>query len=113
LVDPEKISEVVTNLVDNAIKYTAQGSVDIEIEGDKESVTVRVRDTGMGISGQEQKHLFEKFYRVNNTMTREHSGTGLGLYIARNLVELYGGQIWVQSVLGRGSAFGFKLPLAK
>ncbi|MEI6581264.1 MAG: ATP-binding protein [bacterium] len=113
LVDPEKISEVVTNLVDNAIKYTAQGSVDIEIEGDKESVTVRVRDTGIGISSQEQKHLFEKFYRVNNTMTREHSGTGLGLYIARNLVELYGGRIWVESVLGRGSAFAFKLPLVK
>ena len=113
LVDHEKILEVVSNLVDNAIKYTAQGSVDIEIDGDKESVAVIIRDTGIGISSQEQKHLFEKFYRVNNTMTREHSGTGLGLYIARNLVELYGGKIWVESTLGKGSVFGFKLPLAK
>ena len=67
----------------------------------------------MGITPQEQKHLFEKFYRVDNTMTREQSGTGLGLYIARNLVELYGGKIWVSSKLGKGSTFGFRLPIVR
>ncbi len=111
LADPEKLSEVLSNLIDNAIKYTSQGSVDIEIESDGKSVTVMVHDTGIGISAQEQKHLFEKFYRVNNSMTREQAGTGLGLYIARNLIELYGGKIWVKSSLGKGSTFAFKLPL--
>ena len=111
--DPLRLNEIVTNLVDNAIKYTQAGGVDINITGDKSSVSVEITDTGMGITPQEQKHLFEKFYRVDNTMTREQSGTGLGLYIARNLVELYGGKIWVSSKLGKGSTFGFRLPIVR
>ena len=111
--DPDRISEVLTNLIDNAIKYTAQGSVDVEVSADDNFVSVKVHDTGMGISAQEQKHIFEKFYRVDNELTREQSGTGLGLYITRNLVERYGGTIWVESKLGQGSTFAFKLPLAK
>jgi signal transduction histidine kinase len=67
----------------------------------------------MGISEQDQKHLFEKFYRVDNELTREKAGTGLGLYIARNMIEMYGGSIWVESKAGRGSTFAFKLPIAK
>lgn len=111
--DSERLREVITNLVDNAIKYTNSGSVDIDLEGDKNTVTIKIHDTGMGISPEEQKHLFEKFYRVNNSMTREQSGTGLGLYIARSLIEMYGGKIWVESSLGKGSTFAFTLPLAK
>lgn len=111
--DSERLREVITNLIDNAIKYTTHGSVDIDLEGDKNTVTVKIHDTGMGISPEEQKHLFEKFYRVNNGMTREQAGTGLGLYIARNLIELYGGKIWVESTLGKGSTFAFTLPLSK
>ncbi len=111
--DPEKISEVLNNLVDNAIKYTDEGNVDIEIETDSSFVTVKVHDTGIGISPQDQKHLFEKFYRVDNELTREKPGTGLGLYIVRNLIEMYGGSIWVDSSPGKGSTFAFKLPLAK
>jgi len=111
--DPDRVSEVLTNLIDNAIKYTARGSVDVEVLADQDFVTVKVHDTGMGISPQEQKHIFEKFYRVNNELTREQSGTGLGLYITRNLVERYGGTIWVESKPNQGSTFAFKLPLAK
>ncbi|MBI2797843.1 PAS domain-containing protein [Candidatus Saccharibacteria bacterium] len=111
--DAERIREVLTNLVDNAIKYTASGSVDIELDGNRNFVTVKVRDTGMGIGLEDQKHMFEKFYRVNNSMTREIGGTGLGLYIARSLIELYGGQIKVESKPGAGSSFIFSLPLVK
>lgn len=111
--DSERLREVITNLIENAIKYTAHGSVDIDLGGDKRTVTVKVHDTGMGIDPEEQKHLFEKFYRVNNGMTREQSGTGLGLYIARSLIELYGGKIWVESTPGKGSTFAFTLPLSK
>jgi len=111
--DPDRVSEVLTNLIDNAIKYTDEGNVDIEIEADQTFVTIKIHDTGMGISEQDQKHLFEKFYRVDNDLTREKAGTGLGLYIARNMIEMYGGSIWVESKAGRGSTFAFKLPIAK
>ena len=111
--DPDKITEVLTNLMDNAIKYTDEGNVDVEIDTDPSFVTIKVHDTGMGISEQDQKHLFEKFYRVDNDLTREKGGTGLGLYIVRRLVEMYGGSVWVESKPGKGSTFAFKLPLAK
>nr|MBA3679142.1 PAS domain-containing protein [Candidatus Saccharibacteria bacterium] len=111
--DPERVREVVTNLIDNAIKYTPKGNIDLTLTGDRNNVKVSVRDTGMGIPLEEQKHMFEKFYRVNNSMTREIGGTGLGLYIARSLIELYGGRIWVESVSGEGSTFNFSLPLVK
>ncbi len=107
----ERVTEIITNLLDNAVKYTAKGGVDINISGDKATVTIAIEDSGIGISAQDQKHLFEKFYRVNNSLTHEQPGTGLGLYITRNLVELYGGKIWVESVPGQGSTFTFRLPL--
>jgi signal transduction histidine kinase len=109
----ERIHEAMTNLVDNAIKYTQKGSVDIILSGDKTNVTFTVKDTGIGISADEQRHMFEKFYRVENSATITTGGTGLGLYITRNLVELYGGRIWVDSALGKGSSFSFSLPLTK
>ncbi len=111
--DPSRIREVITNLVDNAIKYTPQGSVEIELTGDKNNVTLNVKDTGMGIAPDDLRHMFEKFYRVNNSLTRDIGGTGLGLYIARSLIELYGGKMLVSSKPGEGSTFGFTLPLAK
>lgn len=111
--DSERLREVITNLIDNAIKYTNQGSIDVSLDGNKSQVTVKIHDTGMGIPAEEQKHLFEKFYRVNNSATREQGGTGLGLYIARSLIEMYGGKIWVESEVGKGSTFAFSLPIAK
>lgn len=111
--DPDRLREVVTNLIDNAIKYTRTGNIDIYLSGNRQSVTVSIADTGGGISAEDQKHLFQKFYRVNNSMTREIGGTGLGLYIARSLIEMYGGRIWVESEVGKGSKFNFSLPLVK
>lgn len=113
MADEGRLGEVMTNLIDNAIKYTQHGSIDIEIAKEDDAVRVSVEDTGVGISTNEQKHIFEKFYRVNNSYTREQSGTGLGLYITRNIVELYGGKIWVESAPAKGSKFIFKMPLTK
>jgi signal transduction histidine kinase len=111
--DPDRVREIISNLVSNSIKYTQSGSVELILTGDSVNVKISVRDTGIGIPAEEQKHMFEKFYRVNNSMTREVGGTGLGLYIARTLVELYGGRIWVESAPGKGSTFSFTLPIVK
>ena len=111
--DPERLREVISNLIDNAIKYTPQGQIDVQVISNENFVTVSVKDTGMGISIEDQKHLFEKFYRANNSMTREIGGTGLGLFIARNLIEHYGGRIWVESRPGQGATFSFSLPIKK
>lgn len=111
--NPERIKEVLGNLIDNAIKYSDKGSVEISMKSEPSAITVSVADNGMGISKQEQKHIFEKFYRVNDEMTRTQPGTGLGLFIARNLIELNGGTIWVESEPGKGSIFSFKLPVVK
>jgi len=109
--DPDRMREVLANLIDNAIKYSTAGTVDVTLKADKQFATISVSDQGIGISAEEQKHLFQKFYRVNNNLTREVGGTGLGLYIARSLVERFGGRIWVESEEGKGSTFSFSLPL--
>lgn len=109
-VDPDRIREAVTNLFDNAVKYTEAGSVSIGISGDKDSVTITVSDTGQGIPAEDIPHLFQKFYRVDNTATRTIGGTGLGLFLCRKIVELYQGRIWVESAPGKGSTFYMKFP---
>ena len=113
MADKNRLREVVSNLIDNSIKYTSRGAIDISISANADNVTVNITDSGIGISDEDQKHIFEKFYRANNTMTREVGGTGLGLYIARSLIEHYGGRIWLNSALNRGSTFSFTLPLVK
>ncbi len=110
--DPDRIREVLNNLIDNAIKYSQpSGKVQVVITADQHFAQVRISDSGIGISPEDQKHLFQKFYRVNNSFTREVGGTGLGLYIARNLIELFGGKIWLESEEGKGSSFYFTLPI--
>lgn len=110
--DREMIREVLNNLIENAIKFTEKGSVQVSIDYDEEFATMNVEDSGMGMPADAQKHLFEKFYRVDNTATREVGGTGLGLYITRSIVETFGGRIWVESSQGKGSKFHFTIPLA-
>lgn len=110
--DREQIREVLNNLVENAIKFTEKGSIGISIEYDDDFAKVCVADTGFGISETGQKHLFEKFYQVDNSATREVGGTGLGLYITRSIVESFGGSIWVESEEGKGSKFFFTVPRA-
>jgi len=110
--DQEMIREVLNNLIENAIKFTVKGGVTVSIDYDDEFATVNIEDTGMGMPPDAQKHLFEKFYRVDNTATREVGGTGLGLYITRSIIETFGGRIWVESTQGKGSKFHFTVPLS-
>lgn len=108
--DPDRLREVITNLFDNAVKYTESGKVSLGLTGDESVVQVRVQDTGPGIPTQDIPHLFQKFYRVDNSSTRTIGGTGLGLFISRKIIELYHGRIWVESELGKGSTFYINLP---
>lgn len=108
--DPDRLREVVTNIFDNAVKYTDTGKVSIGLTGDQNVVQFYIRDTGPGIPTEDIPHLFQKFYRVDNSATRTIGGTGLGLFICRKIVELYQGRIWVESTPGQGSSFFINLP---
>jgi signal transduction histidine kinase len=108
--DQERLREVITNLFDNAVKYTESGKVTIGLTGDKDVVQFYVRDTGHGIPKEDIPHLFQKFYRVDNSATRTIGGTGLGLFISRKIIELYEGRIWVTSEIDKGSTFYINLP---
>jgi hypothetical protein len=108
--DNDHLREVVANLVENAIKYTPQGDVVVDINGDDEHVVVSIADSGIGIPAEDMPHLFQKFYRVDNSDTREIGGTGLGLYLCRRLAETMGGRIWADSEYKKGSTFYLELP---
>ncbi len=108
--DPNRLGEVIQNIIDNAIKYTPQGSITVRLTGDASVIQIQVSDTGMGIPSEDIPHLFQKFYRVDNSSTRTIGGTGLGLFIAKKIIELYNGRIWVESALGKGSTFYINLP---
>ncbi|MBN1937754.1 MAG: GAF domain-containing protein [Anaerolineae bacterium] len=112
-VNPRRIDQVLSNLLDNAIKYTPQGSIAIEATSDGAQVYVQVTDTGIGLKPEEQQQLFVKFYRARNELTKGIDGTGLGLTIAKSIVEQYGGRMWVLSTWQKGSTFGFALPLGE
>lgn len=110
LADPDRLREVITNLFDNACKYTPEGKVSLGLTGNEQVVQCYVRDTGPGIPVADVPHLFQKFYRVDNSATRTVGGTGLGLFICRKIIELYSGRIWVESEVGKGSSFYINLP---
>lgn len=109
-VDPHRIREAVTSLFDNALKYTESGRINIGLTGDESIIQIRVEDTGIGIAPENIPHLFQKFYRIDNSDTRTIGGTGLGLFICKKIVELYGGRIWAESELGKGSSFYINIP---
>lgn len=109
-VDNDHLREVADNLVENAIKYTPSGEVSVDVTGNDQHVIISITDTGLGIPKEDQPHLFQKFYRVDNTETREIGGTGLGLYLCRRLVEGMNGRIWADSVFKKGSTFNVELP---
>jgi signal transduction histidine kinase len=111
--DVQKLYQVFLNLLDNAIKYSDSGArVDVEIEEDVSSLTVRIRDTGVGIPEQDLKQLFDRFYRVDKDRSRATGGSGLGLAISKQIVEMHGGSISVESEVGVGSVFEVRLPKA-
>lgn len=108
--DNDHIREILDNLIENAIKYTPNGQVVIDINGDDDNVTVSVKDSGLGIPPEDIPHLFQKFYRVSNQDRQQIGGTGLGLYLVRRLTENMQGRIWVESVFQKGSTFYLQLP---
>jgi len=120
--DPARIEQVLRNLLDNAVKYSPQGGMIVirgerrernpfaQIEGQGE-IIISVADQGMGIAPEHLNRLFEKFFRVESEVGQRVSGTGLGLPIARAIIEGHGGHIWAESKLGQGSTFYFTLPL--
>jgi PAS domain S-box-containing protein len=112
--DPDMVRQVLTNLIENAVKYSpAGGRVLVSLEPQEGRVLFAIRDEGLGIPPREQERIFEKFYRLDPNLTRGVGGTGLGLYICRELVRRMGGRIWVASREREGSTFFFELPLAQ
>lgn len=108
--DPDKISQVVNNLISNAVKYSAPGStVQIACLKDQDKVIVSVRDQGMGIRKEDLSSLFDRYHRVNNQQTQTIAGFGVGLYICSEIIQRHDGKIWVESEFGNGSAFYFSL----
>jgi len=115
--DPGRIRQILTNLMGNAVKFTEEGHVMIRVtgvqasEGAETDIRITIEDTGIGIPADKLDHVFGEFNQVDDAQSRKFEGTGLGLAITRKLVRLMGGDIWVDSEQGRGSTFGFSLPL--
>jgi PAS domain S-box-containing protein len=111
--DPDKVRQVLSNLIDNAAKYSPDGGVvEVRLQRQPNAVRFVVRDEGLGIPMADQRRIFEKFYRVDPNLSRGIGGTGLGLYICKELVRRMEGHIWVESHEGEGSSFTFELPTA-
>ena len=112
--DPEKTKEIISNLVENALKYTFEGgTIVVKVTTNINGCWVLVKDSGVGVPKAKQKELFQKFSRIENALSQKTTGTGLGLYTVRQLVEKQNGRIWFESEEGKGSTFGFVLPIAK
>jgi signal transduction histidine kinase len=109
--DERRLTQVLLNLAGNAIKFTDHGEVAIKAFAANGSFAVAVRDTGPGISAADQAKLFQEFQQADNSVTRKKGGTGLGLAISKRIIEMHGGRIWVESVVGQGSTFSFTLPV--
>jgi signal transduction histidine kinase len=111
--DERKLKQILLNLLSNAIKFTPEGGrIDVRAALGDGEVAVAVRDTGVGIAREEHETVFEEFRQVGSS-TAKHEGTGLGLALCRQFVELHGGRIWVESKVGEGSTFTFTLPLGR
>ena len=109
--DSKRITQCLTNLTGNAIKFTAEGRVEIRVEARGDAVLYAVADTGIGIPADQVGNIFEEFRQADVTVSRDFGGTGLGLSITRKLVELHGGRIWVESEVGKGSTFFLSIPV--
>ena len=111
--DPDRLHQVIANLIDNAVKYSPEDSeVTVTMELQEQEGILSVSDHGLGIPIEEQPHLFQKFYRLDSQDDKETYGYGLGLYLCRRLIEAMNGRIWVESSLGHGATFRLALPLA-
>lgn len=114
LADPLWLEQVVSNLIDNAIRYTkGKGKVEIFIKKDGKDVLFKIKDHGVGIPKEEQKYIFRKFFRSKNAVRHQTQGSGLGLHIAQRVIELFKGKIWFESQEGEGTMFYFTLPVKR
>ena len=113
LVDRDRMIQVVINLISNAVKFTASGSVTCRARLESNELIISIIDTGIGIAPEDQSKVFERFKQVGDILTEKPKGTGLGLPISKQIVEHHGGRIWLESELGRGSTFYFSIPLGK
>ena len=109
--DEHRLTQVLLNLLGNATKFTESGEVTVEAASADGWFHVIVRDTGPGISPADQTHLFQEFQQIDNSITKKKAGTGLGLAISKHIVEMHGGKIRLDSVVGRGSTFSFTIPV--
>ena len=108
--DEMKIRQVVMNFIDNAIYYTLDGKIIVNLHDEGKNVRLEVTDNGIGVPKEQQKHLFTKFYRAENARSARPDGTGLGLFMAKKVIEEHHGEVIFRSVEGKGSTFGFRLP---
>ena len=109
--DPERVTQLLSNLVGNALKFTpAGGRVEVRVQPYDEGTLVSVTDTGDGIPPEQLPHVFDRFFQVSNARVGARHGAGLGLPIARGIVEAHGGTIWIESAAGRGTTVRFTLP---
>lgn len=106
-----RLTQVLYNLVGNAIKFTDKGEVNIALACHDGAFEVNVIDTGPGISKADQELIFEEFQQTDNSATRKKGGTGLGLTISKRIIEMHGGRIWLKSALGKGAQFTFSIPV--
>ena len=114
LCDRLKIDRVISNLIHNAIRYTPEGGdIEITMDQDEDNIHIFVRDTGVGIEPDDLPQIFERFYRVDRARSRDTGGTGLGLFIAKKIILLHGGNITVTSTPNEGSTFEVVLPKNK
>jgi signal transduction histidine kinase len=109
--DERRITQVLLNLVGNAIKFTEQGKVAVQLSASDGSFLAAVTDTGPGIKQEDRERIFEEFQQSDSSLTKNKTGTGLGLAIAKNIVELHGGRLWVESTLGEGATFYVRIPV--
>jgi len=111
--DPDRLKQILINIVSNAIKYTVKGSVEVFLESKNGSIEIKIKDTGIGMSAEQRNHLFEKFYRIKDDRTKKVKGTGLGLWITKQLVELQKGKIFVDSIENVGTQVTIVFPVIK
>jgi PAS domain S-box-containing protein len=110
-VDPLRLRQVLINLLSNAVKFTEQGKIEVSIEKNNRSIDICVKDTGIGLTVEEQQKLFQPFVQADNSISRKYGGTGLGLTISQKIVQMHGGMITVNSIKGQGSSFIVHLPI--
>jgi len=111
-IDTEKINLVIEHILENAIRYTPEdGEIIVSIACDGKHIKTTIKDSGIGIPKEQQKRVFEKFFRADNAIKTETEGTGLGLFICKNIIEAHNGKIWFKSKKGKGTTFWFTLPI--